>query len=264
MLCAQENLGINLLPSSKIFPVLKANYFEPRMGLAYYPSTGYFKVDAGNSVDIFHYNLESGSAISFGGEFFVHALGLNVKQKRLPIDAADGYFGLNFAFQNSTDDFNARLRIIHNSAHLVDGHIERNLNYRSIVDYVKDFAEITLMRSKESSNINVDYYAGGAYSIVIHPKNLKRYSFHGGAQVYSKEIVDSLFNNSVSLFCAYHFSLTSVPKFIGNNRVMAGVRFGNWNNSALTFFVSYYSGANLFNQYYNQRENQFSVGFYLE
>lgn len=262
-LYAQNNTGFELLPNGKLFSQLKGNYFEPRTGLAYYPSTGFFKIDAGNAKELFRLTFADKSAFSFGGEFFVHALGLNVKQKRLPIDAADGYFGINFNYKNSTDDFKLRLRVLHNSAHLVDGHIERNSSYKSIIDFVQDFAELTALYSINSGRNIIDIYGGGSYKIVLNPKTIKRLTAHGGLQV-NNEINDSFFGIPINMFFAYHFYLTSIPNYIGNNHIITGFRFGELSKSGVSIYLSYYAGAKLFNQYYNEREKEFSFGFYLE
>ena len=260
--CQNKN-QIELMPNKNIFPALKANPFEARIGLQYYPSNGYFKVDAGHEVDILSYTSAGNTIFTFGSMFFMQGLGLNIKEKRLPIDAADGYFGLTFAYSDTVKNFKARMRILHNSAHLVDGHLERNLSFATSLDYAKDFVELTVMNSFNTGIFDIEYYGGGSYSIVIHPKNLKRYTLHGGLQLSSQNL-NTIFEKPVNLFCAYHFSLTSVPAFIGNNNLTAGIRFGNWESSALTIYISYYSGGKLFNQYYDQREKEFSIGFYLE
>jgi len=105
---SHAQMQVQIMPSENLFPTITTNYFEPRVGLAYYPSTGYFKVDAGKSVDLLQIKNEN-VFYSFGGEFFMHALGLNIKEKRLPIDAADGYFGINFNYYDSSKYFKGRL-----------------------------------------------------------------------------------------------------------------------------------------------------------
>ena len=280
-----QNLdSFQLMPGNNSFPNLIANNYEARTGLMYYPSTGYFKIDAGYSPDLLRYYSSSSSQYSFGSEFFVQALGLNVKSKRLPIDAAEGYFGFHFSYSNTMKNFRARLRVLHNSSHLVDGHLERSSNYSSSVEYVKDFAELTIMLSeatcpdlngksrkagqpnpinKERPNMNFDIYAGGSYAIVIHPKNIKRFTAHAGVQFSLLQIANSFFGKPLDLIVAYHFNLSSVPSYIGCNHIITGINFGNWNSSALTVYLSYYIGSNVFNQYFSERVNEFSIGFYI-
>jgi len=264
-LFSQNKEKLELMPGGNIFPNLKADFIEARTGLLYYPSTGYFKIDAGDAVDILRYSPSSSSSqFSFGSEFFVHALGLNVKSKRLPIDAADGYFGMYFSYSNISNNLKARLRILHNSAHLVDGHLERNSTYNSSVDYTRDFAELTIMKSCKHASCLFEYYTGAAFSIVIHPKELNRFTAHGGVQISFDQIINNLFGKPVNLFFAYHFNLTTIPAYVGNDHFVSGLRFGEWEGNALTLFLSYYIGTNLFNQYYNERVKEFSIGFYIE
>ena len=252
------------MPGINIFPDLKANVYEARSGLLYYPKTGYFKIDIGDARDILKYSSAASSEYSFGSEFFVHALGLNIKTKRLPIDAAEGYFGIHFSYSDSSKSLKARLRVLHNSSHLVDGHLERGSTYSSSIDYVKDYAELTILRSFKIGRNNLDCYLGAAYAIVIHPHNLKKFTGNAGMQMSVYKIADSLFERPVDLFWAYNFNLSSIPAYIGNSHFTTGVRFGNWDAAALTLYLSYYIGTSLFNQYYNKRVNEFSIGFYID
>lgn len=220
------NQNFVLLPDGNTFQSLKTNYIEAGIGLSYYPSTGFFKVDGGMAVDLLRYYNSEFSEISFGTEFFIHGLGLNIKNKRLPIDAADGYFGVYFSYANREYNYKARLRIFHNSAHLVDGHLERNDTYLSPFDYTDDFAELTLMKNNNFKNTLIDYYAGITYSIIIHPKEINNSSFHAGLQ-YTYLLSESFINTPVSLFTGYHFTLTGIEKYRGNNRIVLGLEFGN-------------------------------------
>jgi len=250
---------VQIMPSENLFPTITTNYFEPRVGLAYFPSTGYFKVDAGKSVDLLQIKNEN-IFYSFGGEFFMHALGLNIKEKRLPIDAADGYFGINFNYYDSSKYFKGRLRILHNSAHFVDGHQERNISYQPKENYVNDFFEFTFLKSFLSDSYNFDFNFGGGYPIIIHPKELHKANYFCGFE-YSYFLSNNFLSNRSMLLFAYSINLSAIPKYIGNNHLMFGIKFGDEKSSSLRIYISYYNGQNLFKQYYGLRVNEFSFGF---
>lgn len=253
--CQAKN-GFLLMPDNKVFPSLKANPFEARIGLQFYPSTGFFRIEAGHEINVLNYE-QNNIIFSFSPTFFIHGLGLNIKEKRLPIDVADGYFGFSLALAD-TNNMKLRLRILHNSAHLIDGHYERYNKFESI-NYSKDFIELIISKIFNSFTL----YSGINYSLVIHPKSLGRYGFLAGTQFYF-DIGNNFLGNKILLFSSYNFSITSIPSYIGNNNVMIGIQFGDNKKKLLTIFISYYSGGNLFNQYYYKKEKQFSFGFNLE
>lgn len=248
-----------LLPNENIFQPILSNYFEPRIGLAYYPQTGYFKVDAGKSFDLILIKFKKGS-FSFGTEFFMNALGLNIKEKRLPIDAADGYFGINFSYSDNSFSNKIRLRILHNSAHFVDGHNERNLTYQPKENYVNDFFDITFQKF-----ITKNFYLFTLvnYPIIIHPKELHKVNLSFGFEIFHK-LFNSFLNNENKFFINYNIKLTPLPKYIGSNHLMTGIRFGNDLSSKVNIYFSFYNGENLFKQYYGLKVSEYSFGFYIE
>lgn len=248
-----------LLPNENIFKPITSNYFESRIGLAYYPQTGYFKVDAGKSYDLILYKTFN-SNFSFGAEFFMHALGLNIKEKRLPIDAADGYFGVNFNYGDSIRNYKIRLRVLHNSAHFVDGHSERNITYQPKENYVNDFFDLTFQKFLSD---NFYLFTLINYPIIIHPKELHKFNYSFGFE-FLNNLFDNFWNNENKFFIAYQFNLVPIPKYIGSNHFITGIRFGNNNSSKVKIYFTYYKGENLFKQYYGLKVSEYSFGFYIE
>lgn len=250
---------VKLMPAKNLFPLIASNYFEPRVGLEYYPETGYFKVDAGKTVDLIQININN-NYFSFGGEFLMQALGLNIKEKRLPIDAADGYFGINVNYFDALRNIKGRLRILHNSAHFVDGHQERNISYQPKENFVNDFFELTVLKTLTLQNDNINLYSGGGYPIVIHPKELQKPNLFLGFE-YSYFLSNKSLNNRSDLFFAYTFNVSANSKYIGNNHLMFGLKLGDDKSNTFRIYISYYNGQNLFKQYYGLRSKEFSFGF---
>lgn len=230
-----------LLPEENIFQTITTNYFEPRIGLSYNPGNGYFKVDAGKAFDLILFDNIT-NKFSFGTEFFMHALGLNIKEKRLPIDAADGYFGVNINYENISKKLKVRLKVLHNSAHFVDGHEERKINYQPKENYVNDFLDLTIQ--KYLSN-NFYVYSILNYPIIIHPKELHKLNLSFGNE-WLINLSNSFLENEVNYFIAYQIKLTPIPKYIGSNHFMTGIKFGKAKETQLKIYFSYYNGENLF------------------
>ncbi|MBI3195535.1 MAG: hypothetical protein HYZ34_13875, partial [Ignavibacteriae bacterium] len=113
-------------PSGLNFMPFKANVAEARIGVFKFTETEEMKVDIGNTVDVFGYDIPlSNIKLRVGADFFAYALTTGAQGLRLQIDAVDGFFGGNISFSQTTDSniiLQSRLRILHRSAHLVDGH----------------------------------------------------------------------------------------------------------------------------------------------
>ncbi|MDX1699202.1 MAG: hypothetical protein R3250_01230, partial [Melioribacteraceae bacterium] len=146
-----EENSIQLFSPGLHFLPFKANIQEARLGILYYPSNTNLKVDIGNNVDLVKITFPAyNSILSFSIEFMGYALSTSYGGNRLQIDALDGLFGGNVAFSKNYDNgrFISRFRIIHNSAHLVDGHYDRYsgkwINDDEPIPFTRDFGELSL------------------------------------------------------------------------------------------------------------------------
>jgi len=250
--------GIDFLPVGLNFLPLKGNMYEPRLGVVYFPDDRSLKVDIGNSIDIILLNdLIKDCKVSVGIDFMAYGLASSYQGKRLQIDALDGFFGGNatFAFKlNNYEDFKIRFRIIHNSAHLVDG--SYNLSDNSWkndylpVPYARDFIEPTFAYEKKFSSNAYRVYLSPSYSLLIRPEELKRWSFNTGGELYFGDLTGKVFGKQTNLFFAYHFSLIGSPVYSGNNHILAGLKMGDYFGKGVNFFLSYYTGTHYFSEYY--------------
>ena len=107
-------------PDRTLFAPLMANHEEPRMGIQQEIGSSTMKVAIGNSFEMFQYHSGT-DTLRCSLLFFVYAQANDYRGFRLKIDAADGFFGLGFSFHTASP-FSFRFRMIHLSAHLVDGH----------------------------------------------------------------------------------------------------------------------------------------------
>jgi hypothetical protein len=256
--------GINFIP-------LKANHQEAKIGVLYYPENANLKVDIGNTVDVIAVNFSnSKSKLTFGIEFMAYALSTSYKGKRLQIDALDGFFGGNASFTKnySNSKLLSRFRMIHNSAHLVDGHYDNDLeewkNNKKPVAFAKDFAELTVANEIYPDFGVVKYYGSGSFSFLVRPDELKRFALNIGIEVTFDDLIGEVFNNKTNLFLAHHLSFFGLPKYTGNNHTMLGVKFGEWSSKGIMFYLSYYQGNNIFSEYYYERVSRFGIGFFVD
>ena len=256
--------GLHFLP-------FKANYQEARVGILYYTSNSNLKVDLGNNIDLVRvYYPESKSTLSFAVEFMGYALSTSYGGNRLQIDALDGFFGGNAAFSKKYEHgkFISRFRIIHNSAHLVDGHYDRYegkwINNDEPIPFTRDFGELTLGYQFYPSFGSLRTYGTVAYSSLVRPSDMKRWSGYFGYELAFDKIIDETFGAKTNLFLASQFNIVGTPTYQLNTKLMAGLKFGDWDGKGLVFYLSYYTGANPFSEYYSERIKKFGVGFFVD
>lgn len=268
---AQQKDGLEFLPSGLNFMPLKANHQEPRLGILYYTASTNLKVDIGNTVDLIAYYLNEGKVkFTSGIDFMAYAWSTSYAGNRLQIDALDGFFGGNISFSKITDDGKllGRFRVIHNSAHLVDGHYSVSegkwIDGRKPIPFTRDTGELTLAHQLIRSWYDLKYYGTIAYSTLVRPSELKKYSGNCGFELALTDFAGKFLDKNISIYFAHHFSIVGVPEYMGNNHSMLGVKFGDWNSKGLSFYISYFSGNNIFSEYYKDRIEKFGIGFFVD
>lgn len=260
---------VELFPSGLNFTPLKASMCEPKMGIWYHNSTTNLKVDIGNSVDLVSVKLDNNINITAGADFWGYAFTTSYAGNRLQIDALDGFFGGNISFSQNFENrrFLIRFRIIHNSAHLVDGHYDNQKGdwiKQKPIPYTEDFGEITIGQENYFSNLKIRYYGSAAYSSLVRPDDLKRWAFNTGFELAIDDYFNQLFGTKAFPFIAYHFELDGIPEYIGNNNIMLGIKFGEWQKKGLSFYASYYSGSDFFSEYYKNKISKFGIGINIQ
>ncbi len=266
---AQEN-GLEFLPDSINFIPLKANHQEAKVGVLYFPENGNLKVDVGNSIDLFKYSFNNSSRLTLGIEFMAYAYSTNYKEKRLQIDALDGFFGGNLSYSRKfrSSRWQARFRIIHNSAHLVDGHYDteegRWKNGDEPIAFTQDFGELLAAHELIYSWGRFRYYGAVTYATLVRPANIEKWSGFAGFELNFNRIFGKTIGKETNLFVANHTRYAGLPEYNISLNNMLGVKFGDWLSKGIILYVSYYYGNNVFNEYFSERVSQFGIGFFVE
>ncbi|MBK8946811.1 MAG: hypothetical protein IPM32_16295 [Ignavibacteriae bacterium] len=261
--------NFELLPHGLHFLPIKANNEEARIGILYYPKNGNLKVDIGNNIDLIAFYFPN-SKLTFSIEFMAYALSTNYAEKRLQIDALDGFFGGNMAFSKNYENGKliSRFRIIHNSAHLVDGHFDSDknqwMNNDKPIPFTKDFGELLLGYQFLENFGTLRTYSAISYSTLIRPKILEKWNSYFGFEISSNKILDKFLEKDLNIFFATHFSLEGNPKYQLNYNNLLGAKFGIWDEKGIVFYLSYFYGSNPFSEYYSNRVSQFGIGFYID
>ena len=258
------------LPGKLAVQPLIASYHEPRVGLRKEIGSSKLKVDIGASVEMLEFRPSSDSTerIRVGIDFFTYALSTNSEGLRLQIDAVDGYFGGHVAYLNKFEHasrFILRLRLLHLSAHFLDGHFNNVTqtwkDNRPPIPFTRDFGELLGIYDFHFAGIDCRLYGGFSYATLVRPTNINRFEVHGGFELHTSEAVKSVFDKPFNLYLANDYTLRGIPSFIGTNNLEFGVKFGEWSSTGLKIYLSYYTGLDVFSQYYDVRRENWGIGF---
>lgn len=260
------------LPDSVLFPPLVANHQEPRVGLRKEIGTSRIKLDIGSTLDLAGYLLtEDGrQELRFGADFFTYALTTSSEGLRLQVDAVDGFFGGHIVFSSraQSSETAVRLRLLHLSAHFLDGHIDTRTggwkDGRAPIPFTRDFGELVGSHRWACSLFILRVYGGFSYATLVRPDNLRRWGALGGAEIQSPAIIGPVFDHPAGLYLAAHFNLAGIPQYIGTQNVEGGVKFGAWDGRGIKFYLSYYRGLEIFSQYYDIHAGSWGIGFTLD
>lgn len=259
------------LPAGLHFSPLRANVQEPRIGVFKYFGTANLKVDIGNTIDVFGYSIPSPSLrFTAGIDFMAYAFVTGAQGLRLQIDALDGFFGGNITVSKQEDESRLllRLRILHLSAHMVDGHYSLRakqwIDNREPIPFTKDFGELVVANVIENASTTVRYYGGISYATLVRPVELERFAFLVGIELSNSEILGSVLSHDASPFIANHFTVSGNPVFTGNNQTQIGIKFGSWNGKGVVLYLAYYTGNSFFSEYFDERVQIVGAGFTVD
>lgn len=245
-------------PDRALFAPLMANHEEPRMGMQQEIGSSAMKVAIGNAFEMFQYHSGT-DTLRFSLLFFAYALANDYQGFRLKIDAADGFFGLGFSYHTASP-FSFRFRIIHLSAHLVDGHYndatEKWRDNKVPFPFSRNYGEVVAAYSSSTRAFPYRLYAGIGYAPIIKPGEIRSISALAGWELHTP--------GTTHAYIAHHFSLLGTPTYIGSNTIESGVKFGNASGRGIRIFLVYQNGWNNFCEYYNEREEFLGAGFAVE
>jgi hypothetical protein len=266
----EEQTRFTFLPRALAVPPLTAHHQEPRVGLRKEIGSSKMKLDIGASVDLLEFRPSSDSLERFrlGVDFFTYALSTSADGLRLQIDAVDGFFGGHVAYVNDMsmeEQFIIRLRILHLSAHFLDGHYNTTTrtwkNNREPIPFTRDFGEVLAIYKADVAEFDYQIHGGFSYATLLRPVEIGRTEFLAGFELHSLSLFDSVFDKPFNIYAAYHLTLREIGSFIGSNTVDVGVKFGEWNSTGMKIYLSYFNGLDFFSQYYNERRKHWALGF---
>ena len=258
-------------PAGLHFTPLKANLQEARIGVFKYLETSEMKVDVGNTIDVLGLHLDSSNImITLGIDFMAYALTTNTHGLRLQIDALDGLFGGNLTCSKRLEHtlWSSRLRLLHHSAHFVDGHYDPRaktwLDDRNPIPYTRDFGELLISNLTQLSACNVRPYAGISYATLVRPAVVQRFSYLTGFEIFTDQIAGSVAGHPMNLYVAYQLGLTGTPEYQATHQIQTGVKLGRWERKGVVLYLAYYSGRYMFAEYFDRNISVLGAGFSVD
>lgn len=259
--------GFRFLPGGTTFTPLLAHYQEPRVGVRKETGSSHLKLDIGAMLDVLEYRFpDSSSSLRLGIDFFTYALATNSEGLRLQVDAVDGFFGGHVVFRSGAfpQAFSLRLRLLHLSAHFLDGHYNMNTSSwkdgREPLPFTRDFGELVGAYESSLDKISFRAYSGFGYATLIRPVEIKRLTMLHGVELWSANILGPVFAKSCNLFIAYHLTVAGIPTYQGTNNLEVGAKFGEMQGTGIRLYASYYSGLEIYSQYYDVRTENWGLG----
>ena len=252
----------DLFPSDLNIRPFTANFLEPKAGFLISTDNNKLRLDISTSRDIVHW-YDDKSSFSIGADVFTFTRLRSTDNFKFPVETIDYLFGFNAGYKKKNCDGNEygiRFRLSHISAHLVDGQYNtQDQKWREARDpfvFSKEFIELFPYYRYE----NLRVYVGLTYIFHVIPKEIKKGILQVGFDYFATQFGNDFFTP----FVAYDFKLNGNEKYIGNNIVSAGVKFGKWNQKGLSLYFSYMSGNSIHGEYFDVNENYASVGFNFE
>lgn len=262
--------GFDFLPAGLHFAPLKANHEEARVGVFKYFGQGNLKVDIGNTIDVVGwYSSSSNIRLTAGIDFMAYAFATSAQGLRLQVDALDGFFGGNLSFSRTYDEKTllARFRILHLSAHLVDGHYDTGTKQwlqHEPIPFTRDFGELLLGHEVRVGFGRLKYYGGLSYATLVRPAELERFAYFAGLEAVADRLLGNVGDRPSHPFLAYHFLLAGNPQHTPNHQIQVGVKFGEWHGKGVVLYLAYYEGRNFFSEYYYERVSVWGTGFTVD
>uniref|UniRef100_UPI00404B03DA DUF1207 domain-containing protein n=1 Tax=Ignavibacterium sp. TaxID=2651167 RepID=UPI00404B03DA len=237
-----------------------ANFLEAKAGFLF-NTDNKIRLDIGTTQDILH--IKSNEAvISFGADLFTFTRLRSENDFHFPVETIDYLFGLNASYKKKycDNELGLRFRFSHISAHLVDGQFDKAANKwrddKLPQVYSREFIEFFPFVRFDDLRI----YAGLTYIFHSSPKEIKKGIFQIGGDFFVTKLKTDWFTP----FIAYDFKLSGKEKYVGNNFINFGMKFGEFNKKGFSIYYSFISGKSVHGEYFDMNESYSSVGFNLD
>ena len=245
-----------------------AGKIEPRVGNWFQAGEDDLRLDIGTSIELYNSSDAPLShpvkdEVSAGVEFFTWTQLRAAGRFKFPVEAVDYHFGV-FASYHPIDfapfPLDVRLRVAHISAHLVDGDPGINANPDTAITFSREFVDLLVGANDYGKEVSYGWYVGGVWLFSTIPSSIGRVNPYVGLE-YSRVIWEDM---PLTLRLGYEFRLNTELATIGENHARVGLKFADLYDNGVVLEAIYYAGRSPFGQFFDRREEHFSIGFLVE
>ena len=252
-----------------------AGKVEPRIGNWFQAGDDDLRLDIGTAVELITFEGRAQSnpgvfahgdgkyAFDGGVEFFTWTKLRAAGRFKFPVEAVDYYFGVYGSYRPiafAAFPLSVRLRVAHISAHLVDGDPGLKADPDTAITYSREFADLLLGRYIYHDEGGFGWYLGGTWLFSTIPSSIGRVNPYAGFDYFRRLWEDF----PLTLQLGYEFRLNTELETIGENQVRVGLKFADVYDNGVTLEGHYYAGRSPFGQFFDQREEHFSIGFLVD
>lgn len=252
-----------------IFTPLLADPTEPRIAVMPWTSDNYLQLDIGTSADLY----QSGSGeFAVGVDFGTFSLLEREDNFKFPVDTIDYLFGVNASWKKPLkshslpfDEFSARVRLSHISAHFEDGHTDADGQWVQEADgpgipftYSREFLNLVFALSSPGHRV----YAGYQYIYHTIPDGINPHSFQAGVELSTPG--DTFIAADFKLLPIWQQSLEETRGYRGTWSLQAGMRLGAIGLDRVRVACNYFSGMSRHGMYFYRPESYTTVGLLVD
>lgn len=259
-------------------PGVRAPYagkYEARVGGSRESEDDKLRLDIGASVDLYRKRMGRGSdstrtvVLSLGADFFTWTRLRASGGFKFPVEAVDYYFGVNASVHHEYGIMqDARLRIAHISAHLVDGDPSFTSPEQEYITYNREFLDLLVgLRGNEllrvdraGRNLRLRPYIGAQWLFHTIPDTLGVVTPYAGLDAS----VQPDTGLPLVLRFGYEFRLNTELEPVAEHQLRLGVKLGELDSRGVIVEGSYYSGRSSYGQHFSRREQYMALGFAVE
>ncbi len=252
-----------------------AGKIEARIGGSRESVNDKLRLDIGASVPIVGFDLERDtegrtvSGLTFGADFFTWTRLRSSGNFKFPVEAVDYHFGVRGDWFENGDDrpgAEARLRIAHISAHIVDGDPSFTDPEQRYFTYSREFIDLLggyrtpLGGDDASSRGTMRTYLGGIWLFNTIPDTLGTLTPYGGFDAAWEPWKDRPF----TLRAGYELRISSELETVAEHQARIGLKFGHIDSRGVTVEAAYYAGRSPYGQHFFRKEEYYSLGFSVD
>jgi hypothetical protein len=258
----------SFLPGRPGSPVFLAGPDEPRTGIQKDLGNRDLRLSLGSTLDLLEYL--PGSSFRFGVDFFAFARVTSANGFRLQVDELDGFFGAHLTIGRgpASSPFGGRLRFLHRSGHLVDGHWDHSLRLwydgQLPLPLTQDRWEAAGWYRWECGASEFHVVTAVSYANLVRPDNLRRVGTYHAIEWRSGACGSGVGGHPVGLYAAVAATVEGIPEYVASPHCAAGVRFGSWQERGIQAELGYDGGLDTYSQYYDRRVSIWRVGIMID